>query len=220
MNWGDLRGEGLYAQVHSLLQNVCPWSDTNLCPGSPQDPTIWLDFTTNTPISDSQAESKVAWLRILDGQWSSPEARNIMIELAARTLEAYVSQDEGYNCYEQSGKVYCNVPRYVRVSLYSSTIGLRVLTIVLQVNLPWDDRTHDRQINAMHVETWGTVYGDQFADVSPKGSLQPCKTRPLVDKVMDSMKDDLVKEFPDWKDRFSREARVIIDSYRVCTDEP
>lgn len=95
-----------------------------------------------------------------------------------------------------------------------------MLTCVLQVNLPWDDRTHDRQINAMHVETWGTNYGDQFGDVSPKGKLRPCKSRTLVDKVMDSMKDDLVKEFPDWKDRFSRETRVIIDGYTVCTDEP
>ena len=46
-----------------------------------------------------------------------------MIELAARTLEAYVSQDKDYNCYEQSGKVYCNVPRYVRVSSYFSPLG-------------------------------------------------------------------------------------------------
>jgi hypothetical protein len=69
------------------------------------------------------------------------------------------------------------------------------------------------------IETWGTDEGNQFGDASPD-YMKPCQTRQLVDEVMDSMKDRLVTEFPEWKDRFRRETRVIIDGFRICNGEP
>lgn len=52
-----------------------------------------------------------------------------------------------------------------------------------------------------------------------KGELKPCKTRHLVDEVMDKYKNDLVKLFPTWGE-WHREAKVIIDGYKSCTDKP
>ena len=42
----------------------------------------------------------------------------------------------------------------------------------------------------------------------------------MVDKVMDMYQDDIVKLFPDFKGKFTRDARVIIDGAKVCSDEP
>ena len=50
--------------------------------------------------------------------------------------------------------------------------------------------------------------------------LRPCKTRKEVDRVMDKYQGDLVKLFPQWKGPFKREAKVIINGYKDCTDEP
>jgi hypothetical protein len=69
------------------------------------------------------------------------------------------------------------------------------------------------------IETWGTDEGNQFGDV-PTNVMQPCKTRQLVDEVMDSMKDRVVTEFPEWKDKFRRETRVILDKFKICNGEP
>ena len=70
----------------------------------------------------------------------------------------------------------------------------------------------------MHVETWGTDYYNQFAFT--KGKLRPCKTRKAVDNVMDKYANDLVREFPKYKGKFTREARVIIKEDKFCSDEP
>jgi len=72
----------------------------------------------------------------------------------------------------------------------------------------------DRIPNSMLIETWGTHPKHRFGDV--KGSLRPCKTRPLVDQVMDLVQDRLVQYFPEWQGRFRRESRVIINGDAVC----
>lgn len=69
----------------------------------------------------------------------------------------------------------------------------------------------------MHIETWGIDKLTQFPFT--KGELRPCKTRHLVDDVMDKYSADLVKLFPK-RSWFYRLARVIIDGYKECTDEP
>lgn len=48
----------------------------------------------------------------------------------------------------------------------------------------------------------------------------PCHTRDAIDKELDGYKDLCEQQFPDWKGRFSRDTRVIIDGWKVCTDEP
>jgi hypothetical protein len=124
VNFGDLRGQELYDKVVEKLQKLCPYSSTRVC-SRKYDSRDWLDFETYTPDSHGNHKAKKAWVRIENGVYGSKEALQMMIELAALTLKAYVSQDDGYNCWKASdGHAYCNVPRTVLVSSHSSTIGL------------------------------------------------------------------------------------------------
>lgn len=68
--------------------------------------------------------------------------------------------------------------------------------------------------NYWHIETRGIE--EKFTKV---GKLRPCHSRHEVDNVMDKYAGDLVREYPKYKGKFSREARVIINGYKVCTNE-
>jgi hypothetical protein len=71
--------------------------------------------------------------------------------------------------------------------------------------------------NKLHIETW------HVKDSKPpftKGILHPCKTRQYVDEVMDSKQKQLEDLFPQWKGKFHREAKVIIDGWKSCADDP
>ena len=66
----------------------------------------------------------------------------------------------------------------------------------------------------MHVEFYGSP-----AQFSKHGNLKPCGTRAAVDAELDKYRS-LEGEFPQWKGHFSRDTRVVIDGYKVCSDEP
>jgi len=141
VNWGNLRGEELYKTILGKLQELCPYSESRECPGSPGTSTKYQYFDTITPDSHGNPTKKYAQVHIERGDFSNNDTLQVMLELAVRTLQAFVSQDDGYNCWkgkEDDPNVYCNVPRTVRVGSHSSTIRLQVLTSVLpgQLTLP------------------------------------------------------------------------------------
>lgn len=118
MNWGDLRGDELYKTVFEALLSSCPYSDSLRCNLNMEDLTMpWQYFQTRT--AESPTDPVSVSVRIARGNFQNREKLEVMLELAALTLKAFVSQDEGFNCYEASGHVYCQVPRDVRVSSHS-----------------------------------------------------------------------------------------------------
>ena len=68
--------------------------------------------------------------------------------------------------------------------------------------------------NYLHVEFYGSP-----TKLSQHGNLKPCGTSAAVDVELDNYMS-LEGEFPAWKGHFKRETRVIIDGYKVCSDEP
>jgi hypothetical protein len=136
VNWGNVRDQDLHDKVIGELKELWIYDghsrDSMYSPGSKwNDPTKWTHFDTQALVDDSHAATRPAWLRITNGQALNVEIYELLLELVALTLKAFVSQDEGYNCENVSGTVYCNVPDAVRVSSHTSTIRLQVLTSVL-----------------------------------------------------------------------------------------
>ncbi|KAH6638827.1 hypothetical protein C7974DRAFT_421492 [Boeremia exigua] len=210
VNYGDTRGANLSDAIFNQLNKVCPPSLRNsgagICPGSPYHPHGWRYFATNALIKGDpwwQVEPRTAWVRVENGQFANEGIRTVMLQLAADTLRAYTLESNGYNCYGVPGRytgVYCNVPQLVRINLPVGRVGDWVIQ------------------NYLHIETWGTDYDHQFGFTV--GELKPCKTRKLVDQVMDKYQGDLVGLFPEWKNSFKREAKVIINGFDSCTNEP
>ncbi|KAH6638828.1 hypothetical protein C7974DRAFT_409832 [Boeremia exigua] len=130
--------------------------------------------------------------------------RTVMARIIADKLAAYTKHDKDYNCYEFADEVYCNVPLEVRVNLPNRCVED-------------GDKPCFPTPSFWHVLTGSAGHGKE---PSPFGYLRPCKTRTEVDAVMDKYKDDIVKEFPRYGKDFSRDARVIINGYKVCSDEP
>lgn len=102
-----------------------------------------------------------------------------------------------------------------------------MLRSVLQVNLPFDWKPHDDNPkskkkdpvpNSMLIETWGSDQGDRF-EGARKETFRPCHTRPFVDEAMISKQQRLEELFPDFKGKFKRDAKVIIDGYTVCSPD-
>ncbi|KAJ4986534.1 hypothetical protein SVAN01_07970 [Stagonosporopsis vannaccii] len=211
VNYGDTRGANLSDIVFALLDASCPPSTNpsgaGCCPGSSKD---WQTFYTNALINDDplwEVDLRQARVRIEGGCFHSEGIRIVLMQLAADALRAFTVKDKGYNCYDTLGRwagTYCNVPQLVRVNLPNSL-------------LKDEEVRRPAPYNYMHIETWSTDPNNQFGFT--KGELRPCKTRRLVDEVMDKYAADILKLFPDWG-WFHREAKVIINGYKDCTNEP
>lgn len=75
--------------------------------------------------------------------------------------------------------------------------------------------------NHWHIETWGIDKYKQFEGTKGlKEAMKPCHSRHLVDNVIDKYKGDILQQFPNYKDKFSRDARVIINGAKACSNEP
>lgn len=139
MNWGNARDGDIYNTVVEKLRELCPYNEhkDRDCPGSTyKKATKWTYWDTKALVDDNKVASIQAKLRIEEGKAFNGEVYELLLDLAASTLKAFVSED--HNCADVSGTSYCNVPDAVRVSSHTSTIRLQVLTCVLPDQLAPD----------------------------------------------------------------------------------
>ncbi|KAJ4339862.1 hypothetical protein N0V95_007657 [Ascochyta clinopodiicola] len=209
VNFGDTRGSALSDKVFKLLDAACP-ADTSSSGRKCCKDSDWKIFGTNALIKGDPSWKVVlrkARVKTQAACWESKGIRIVMARIVADTLRAYTRVSRHRNCYEVpgvAGGYYCNVPQFVRVNLPSTN----------DASGPPSNPTTS---NFWHVETWGIDALHQFSEF---GELRPCQTRHIVDLVMDKYANDLVGLFPQEKGWFHRETRVMLDGYRVCSNEP
>ncbi|KAJ8110314.1 hypothetical protein OPT61_g6819 [Boeremia exigua] len=194
VNVGTVVGHELHTLVSETLNRICDSPFGKYC-----DNTSWQSLHTKylkTP--PAGVEETTTYFRTTSAQWANDRIRGIMINIVGRVLYAYTSQPLGTNCYEVPGQGrFCNVPRFVRV------------------HLPDSSPANPGHANNWFLELWGDP--SQF---SQHGNLKPCGTRAAVDAQLDRYRGDIEEQFPSWRGHFRRDTRVIIDGYKVCSDEP
>ncbi|KAF9691435.1 hypothetical protein EKO04_010920 [Ascochyta lentis] len=209
VNFGDMRNSALSDKVFELLDKGCPARKTASGAGCCQDKE-WSSFATNALIKGDPAWTvglRRARVKTEAACWDNEGIRVLLAQIVADTLRAYTRRAKHHNCYDipgDSAGTYCNVPRFVRVNLPKHSVTTN--------KVPWPTLG-----NFWHIETWGADAVHQFSEF---GVLRPCRTRDEVDDVMDKYANDLTGFFPQWKNWFHRDARVIDDGYKVCTNEP
>ncbi|KAJ8105091.1 hypothetical protein OPT61_g10388 [Boeremia exigua] len=215
VNYGDLRGSNLSDTIFTRLNVACPAStgegSRGCCPGSPQMPTEWRSFFTNALVNGDpwwEVQLRQPWVRIQQGCFRDEGVRVVLLQLVAEALAAYTLRSDGYNCYEIPGTWkghYRNVPHVV--NLPNTKDDADPL-----------DFLQPTYYNYMYIETWSSDATNQFGFT--KGQLRPCKTCALIDDVMDKYEKDICDLFPEWNNWFSRDAKVILNGYKVCSNEP
>ncbi|KAJ4338171.1 hypothetical protein N0V87_004148 [Didymella glomerata] len=138
------------------------------------------------------------YFRIIAAEWANDNVRRMLINIVGSILYAYTMTPLQTNCYEVPGQGrFYNIPQLIRVHLPSSSPDA------------------PGQENYWDVEFYGSP--QQF---SKHGNLKPCATRPYIDHLLDMYKEQAEQYFPDWQGKFSRDTRVIIDGWKICSSEP
>ncbi|KAF3032378.1 hypothetical protein E8E12_002343 [Didymella heteroderae] len=79
-------------------------------------------------------------------------------------------------------------------------------------------------VPAVKNENWDGIYCNMPELVrfpfTITDAFHPCKTRKWVDKYIDKYAKDLIEPLPEWQGPFKRDSRVIIDGFKVCSNEP
>ena len=237
VNFGDLRDRNLSNTMFELMDKQCPPSKWSSGRGRCTNDD-WMEFYTNavTKKDPWKVQLRPAWIRTNWAQWDNEAIRIVLMQIAADTLRQFTTLMPDFNCYDVDSPywvkgTYCNVPQFIKVSGLPTTSKVtQYSNLQRQVNLPDTSPFRDQpkgtvgndgeppKGNYWHLETWG-ANADQRWQFTEIGELKPCATRYMVDKVMDKYQNDIVKQFPDYKGKFTRDARVIINGDKVCSDE-
>ncbi|KAJ4367889.1 hypothetical protein N0V86_009729 [Didymella sp. IMI 355093] len=193
VNAGNVGGMDLYKVVATALDRTCYSKYGKYC-----DNHNWQIFDTpylQTP--PAGIVQSVTYFRTVAAEWSNDKTREMLLNIVGRILNAYTTTPLGINCYEVPGQGrFCNIPQLIRVHLPPS---------------PNDPK----QPNYWDVEFYG-----QPSRFSKHGNLKPCATRSYIDKELAMFKNLCEQQFPDWKGRFTYDTRVIINGWKICSDEP
>lgn len=121
INWGNLRGPELSKEILRLLDITCPWESSDSFFNHKCGNHDWQFFKTKTIVESTpivfpfKTETRRASFKTEHAEYATLGVRNVMAKIIAETLAAYTKNEKGYNCYEYSREIFCNVPRKVRV---------------------------------------------------------------------------------------------------------
>jgi hypothetical protein len=131
----------------------------------------------------------------VQGEWANEKVRQLLISAVAGALEAITHEDRSIygptNCHMVIGTKGCNVGSKVRV------------------NLPTELGSGKKSY--LHIDLWNSKTG--------YGSYDCCQAdmRPLMDKAIDGLGDQVVHEFTQWWGKgWSRDSRCIINGWKSC----
>jgi hypothetical protein len=189
---GTMIGANLYRAVEKILNERCPsGSKYNECHGT-QSSTFKSSCMTGVAF---KVEDCYTDIYAVQGEWANEKVRQLLISAVAGALEAITHEDRSIygptNCHMVIGTKGCNVGSKVRV------------------NLPTELGSGKKSY--LHIDLWNSKTG--------YGSYDCCQAdmRPLMDKAIDGLGDQVVHEFTQWWGKgWSRDSRCIINGWKSC----
>ncbi|KAH7409877.1 hypothetical protein DE146DRAFT_628443 [Phaeosphaeria sp. MPI-PUGE-AT-0046c] len=184
INMGWVNGDTLYKVAKSTLERKCPEHSSHRCTDE------YVEIINTSRVTTPPHVAEDAWVRMrVHGEWYTEKMRQVLIELAAMTMQQLTT---GENCYEvisMPGRgTACNIGNFIYINMPSYLVG-----------------SHDRNYIRVDLEqSKGAVFN----------KFKCCRSLDKVDKVTDTKKEQVSWLYGGVT--FTRDAKCLISFQTTC----